>query len=268
MSDYTLFVDESGDAGIERVRDDTQSGATPYFVFGATLIKNDTYEELSNVITDISSSFKTDFLHCNRLNHAQKKYFARTIARQPIMLFGLISRKSTLGGYKEYIDADVMRFHNKCAGYLLECVGEYLASQGIEPNDVDILFEKGPFDYKGLGNYVRYCQANAYYPGNKLLRNIAARKIRAVTKEDEPLFQISDLVAHALFRAVDINDSFFNIPEPQYFIELHKRFYHHPDTKELYNYGFKVIDGLERAQVPDEVKELLNDFRGESLFEV
>ena len=268
MAKYTLYVDESGDAGIKKVRSATEGGATPYFVFGAVLINNDMHDPLCNAVQEIAQLFRTDFLHCNRLDHAQKKYFARTISQQPIMLFGLISRKDTLGNYKEYIKADAFRFHNKCAGYLLECVGEFLASQDIDAGDVDVIFEKGPFDYDALGNFIRYCQQTPKYPRNKLLRNIEANNINARPKEDGVLFQVADMVAHALFRAVDINARYCNLPEPQYLIELHKRFYHHPETKTLNNYGFKAIGGLFKAQVPQEVRDLLISFRGENLFEI
>ena len=267
MAKYTLYIDESGDAGIRRVRNNVQGGATPYFVFGAVLIKNDTYEIFCQVIREIAAMFGADFLHCNRLDHAQKKYFARTIARQPMMLFGSVSRKETLGEYKEYIQADVMRYHNKCAGYLLECVGEFLANRDIDAAELDIYFERGPFDYDALCNYVRYCQQDPIYPRNRLLQHIEAHRIRTRTKDEEPLFQVSDLVAHALFKTVDINDRYYQIPEPQYFIELHKRFYHHPKTLRLNEYGFKAINGVYRAQIPQEVRVLLNEFRGESLLE-
>ncbi len=262
MPKYTLYVDESGDIGIERIRGNGQGGATPYLTLGAVLVNNDHEEALKTKLQEIEQKIGKNSLHCNELNHAQKTYFARTIAQEEITLFGLISNKSTLAGYAQLIDGDVRKYYNKCAIYLLERVGAYLKEKEIAAGDLTICFEEGPFDYGKLCNFIRACQRNPFHANARLLQNINSYDLAPYPKEDKPLLQIADLVAHALFKSADRHDGNYNIPEPRYLNEIHERFYCDQDTLRIEGTGLKSIQNLYQLQLDPAVHDLIDNYKG------
>ena len=51
---YTLYIDESGEAGINKVRSDLSPGASPYMTLGGCLVANSDAEKIRNkLITNI-----------------------------------------------------------------------------------------------------------------------------------------------------------------------------------------------------------------------
>lgn len=120
---FTIFIDESGEAGIERIRSSLGGGASPYMTLGAMLIRNSMREHIAHTLDTISNDLKKDTLHCSRLNHYQLLYFCRQIVKCEMRLFGVISNKQTLEEYKTKIEANSSKYYNKCCQYLLERVG-------------------------------------------------------------------------------------------------------------------------------------------------
>jgi hypothetical protein len=133
MSDhYTLLVDESGEAGIGKIRSGSLGGASPYMTLGAVLIENRSRDTLEKLLDEIRKDFKRKSLHCSELNHYQLIHYARQIAKQRVRLFGVISRKATLGPYKSAISDDNKKYYNKCVQYLLERVGWFVETRKID----------------------------------------------------------------------------------------------------------------------------------------
>lgn len=91
---FTLFVDESGDSGIEVVRSDQQSrGASPYMTMGAALASNDSLEAIRSTLKRIAADVGKADLHCTNLKHFQKLFYIRELAAHKKRLFGVISFK-------------------------------------------------------------------------------------------------------------------------------------------------------------------------------
>lgn len=44
---FTVYIDQSGDCGIDKVRTNDKDGATPYLTLGAVLIKDSEIEALN-----------------------------------------------------------------------------------------------------------------------------------------------------------------------------------------------------------------------------
>jgi len=101
---FTLFVDESGDAGISKLRSGSKGGSSLYMTMGGVLVRNDDIPEILKKLNDFRESItKQDSLHCCKLCHERKVNFGRFLAIQPLLCFGVISHKKTLGSYKETI---------------------------------------------------------------------------------------------------------------------------------------------------------------------
>jgi hypothetical protein len=255
---YTVFIDESGEAGIGRVRSETSGGASPYMTLGAALIHGQDRSAIEKSLGDIAGEFGKKALHCSKLRHYQLVHFARKITRHNMRLFGVISRKATLGTYKKSISENSNLYYNKCAQYLLERVGWFMEARGINPENLDIVFEKANFDYNKMRNFLWACQSNPKHVGTQKLKHIAVSRISVKDKKDEPLLQIGDLVAHALYRCVDKTALNYGITEPRYLRELGPHFFGHPDTNAVAGAGLYCVHSVDHLNVDSDVAEVMN----------
>ena len=74
-----------------------------------------------------------------------------------------------------------------------------------------------------------------------------------MTKNEEPIIQIADLVAHALYKCVDKTDKNFGIPEPRYLRELSSHFFGHPETGLIVGAGLHCVHSLRDVQLDADV---------------
>ena len=229
MSDtFTVFVDESGEAGITKVRTERSPGASPYMTLGAVIIRDKYKQDFREHLSDLSKALKSPKLHCSELKHEQKVYFARNVGTLKLQCFGVMSRKETLGWYQSTIDGDSKKYYNKCAQYLLERVGLFMKTYSLEPEATSIVFEEGNFDYQKMRNLISTCQQRPLHSNAKLLQHINPQKITTRKKSDEPILRFADLVAHALYKCVDKSEKNFNIPEPPVFQRTTRTFFQAP----------------------------------------
>ena len=253
---YTFLVDESGEAGINKIRSKQNPGASPYMTLGGVLIPDTHLEKIKKNTSIIKKEIGKE-LHCSTLDHNQKVYFSREISKEKILLFGVISRKKTLGDYKQVIDSNSKLYYNKCAGYLLENLGHFANEAGINQSRIKIIFEEGNFDYPSLRNYVRACQTKPLNPRAEYLKNIHAGNIETQKKSENELLPLADLVAHALFKCVEKNEKNFSIPEPRYLQELSKKFFNNKEDKKVVSYGIKAIHKLNDLLLDKDIHNFL-----------
>lgn len=255
---YTLYIDESGDAGIERIKGETDRGASPYMSFGAALVVNSEREEIRKKLVYIAELFNKKRLHCSGLKHYQKIRYIREIKDSRMMLFSVLSLKKTLGSYREEIDRDHQKYYNKCAQYLLEKVGRFIGDKGINPKKVMIVFEDAGYNYNQLKNFLHRCRNKPLHAETKFLQNIDPEQIRFIKKEDDKLLELADLVAHSIYKCADKSEHNYSIPEPRYFRELSQKFYFCLKTKKIEGFGFKSVHKLQDLKLDEDVENLIS----------
>ncbi|CUH76868.1 hypothetical protein TRM7557_01102 [Tritonibacter multivorans] len=244
---YTFFVDETGDAGLDKVRSDINSkGASPFLVFGGVLVPDSRVEELRELLASVRSSLGKQSLHCNRLSHFQTAKYAREVAEKAgVLLFAFVSRKETLGSYKGRIKGkgQDQKYYNKCVSYFLERVGHWMLENDVRPEQLDVVFEKRDgHDYSRLRNYIAVVKSNpndarlGYFLGP-----ILPSRIRAVSKKDEELLEYADLVAFAVSAAITPSKANFGVPEQRYLRELKCRFFKDEVSCAVGEFGLKVF---------------------------
>ncbi|WP_188134286.1 DUF3800 domain-containing protein [Rhizobium sp. RU35A] len=253
---YTVFIDESGEAGIGKIRSETSRGASPYMTLGAVLIRNQSWVKITDALGRISADVNKSPLHCSQLNHYQILHFIRQIRKHQMRLFGVISQKSTLKEYKEVISEDSEKYYNKCVQYLLERVGWFMEARQIPRENLDIVFEKANVDYDSMCNLLRACQKTPKREFTKKLKNIDTYKISAKLKNEEPMLQVADLVAHALYKCVDKPEKNFGIPEPRYLRELSPLFFGNPDTQAVVGAGLYCVHNISQLNLDPDVAEV------------
>lgn len=255
---YTFFVDASGDFGIQNVRTEDRGGASRYMTLGATLIAREQHECVNQTLNQLKAQFKKR-PHCKKLKHEQKVIFADKLIKHEILCFGLISLKETLGGYRYKIHNDASQFHNKCAQYLLEILGLLIHEKGIEPSDVSICFEKGPFRIRELRRLIVSCQRNPYQPASKYLTSIDVAKIRDIEKAKEPLLETADLIAHSLYRCVDGGS--YRVLENRYLNILKTRFCSHPTNNLIVGRGIKTVHTINDLKLPPTANKFFKELK-------
>lgn len=254
---FTVYIDESGEAGIGKIRSPSGKGASQYMTLGAALVPNRSKRAIKDTLEKLASELKKPSLHCSQLNHYQIVHAIRSIRRHRMRLFGVISNKATLGTYKRDISSDSSMYYNKCAQYLLERVAHFMESREIPKENLEIVFEKANIDYDKMRNLLWSCQSSPNHPNTKRLKHIDVLNIVERKKKDEPLLQIADLVAHSLYKCVDRQSRNFEITEPRYVRELASNFFGNPKTNKVIGGRLYCVHSVGDLNVDPEVERAL-----------
>lgn len=258
---YTLYVDESGDSATSNIRTVNSSGASPYMVLGAALVHTNNVSDILERLSKIQKTIGKDRLHCSELTHFQKRYFARGIADCKTKLFAVISHKETLDDYQERIGSDTWKYYHKCLQYLLEIFGKFLAQHKIQATEVKIVVEQSnSFKLSKFQTYIQKCQNQPIYPETKYLNNLEVKNIFEKPKNQEPLLQLADLVAHSLYQCVNERKGSYGIKETTYLNDIRSRF-HCSDDNAICGYGIKTIHNLGSLNLDHEVAQFLTNLR-------
>ncbi|WP_238529736.1 DUF3800 domain-containing protein [Pseudooceanicola batsensis] len=256
---YKFFVDESGQSGIKNIRTNDSGGASPYMTLGGVLVPEAQLNEVSDVLEDLAKGFSKPDLHCSKLNHNQICALAREVSKLRILAFGVISLKSTLRGYRREIGYNDKHYYNKCAQYLLERLGLFMRRNCITEDDLSVVFEEGNFNYSALRTLISACRRNPIRPATKNLARVNPQSIMVRAKEDEPLLQLADLVAHSLYKLVDDSPRMYGLKETRYVDELRTRFFADKVTSKILGFGIYAVHNLEQIQPDLEVKQFLQN---------
>jgi hypothetical protein len=262
----TVFIDESGDAGVSSIRSKTQGGSSEYFTMGAVVLQPATMIAARKLLDQLQEDFKRPkrWRHATDLNHSQKLHFCRKLSALNVRYFGVISYKPTLGAYAENIDWEPDKFYNKCAKYLLERVGNYLSAIGGDLSEPQIVFEERNHDYDAMIRYLGKVKENPIYEHSKSLASINPFGISSKKKTEEDLLRLADLVSHALYCCVNKTPDNFGIVEPRYVQELSKRFAA-DKTGRVFGTGLKAIHKLDDLQLDKDALAAFSSLRAHPL---
>ena len=256
----SVFIDESGDLGIRTVRDDGKPGASPYFVMAAAVMPHATAIHARKILKEIDAEITKKWGHATDLNHSQTVYFARKTASINARFFAVISRKATLGDYANDIGWDPHKFYNKCAHYLLECVGKYLSMTGHDQEEPDVVFEDRNHNFDTLIRYIGKIKENPLHENAKYVKVFNPFAFVTREKREEDLLKFADLAAYSVYQCVNKIDANFRIPEPRYLLEISRRF--GCDSNGLIlGTGIKCIHNLEQLDLDDDIRAMFVKLR-------
>jgi hypothetical protein len=251
VTKYTLFIDETGDAGIDKVRQGIDGkGASPILVIAGCLIPDTRSVELRSILTRIRTATSKKSLHCSRMSHLAIAKYARMVSDEAgILCFALVSTKSTMGGYKDQISGkgQDQKYYNKCVSYFLERVGHFMLLNDISGNDLRIVFEeRRGHDYGKLRNYLHTIKRN---PLDKrlgfYLGPIMPASIISTPKLEEDLLCYPDLIAFSVAAALNASATNYGIPEQRYLRELKNRFFKEENSGSVGEFGLKIFKRYE-----------------------
>lgn len=220
MTSYYFFVDESGHVTQQAGISDA-TGPSRYLSMGGFLLSMSQLEAVDKKLDAIREQFKKKKnLHATELSHVQKIHFARELKEINPILFGVVSDKKTLRGFKSKSDGDPQDYYNRTALYLLSLLGRYMRSNKLSGSDVEIIFEHREHDYQRLRNYLKAVQRKPSGDEVDGIQEINSNLVRSEGKNDRHQFAVPDLLAHSIFSAFDRNRNNFAITECRYLAEL------------------------------------------------
>lgn len=257
----TVYIDESGDAGIRTVRSDEKPGASPYFVLAAAVMPSATKIVARQMLLTTQSRIGKSWRHATDLNHSQTVFFCRSAIELNLRFFAIVSKKSTLGSYADGIGWEPHKFYNKCTHYLLECVGRYLAAKGELQEDIDVVFEGRNHDFDALRRYIGKIKENPLHTNANHLKVFNPFGFVERAKHEDQLLKFADLAAHSVYQCVNKIPSNFDIPEPRYMNELRSRFGTDQNGKIL-GVGLKCIHSIDQIGLDAEIKSTWESLRG------
>lgn len=258
MTDFTVYIDESGEAGVSRIRDGKSGGASPYFVLGAVLSNSASEIATKSAFSKFRATIRKDtWKHATDLGHSEKVLLARTLGAQPIRFFAVMSHKATLGNYKDKIDQDAQKFYNKCVKYLLENVCSYLISTGHSDADLRLVLERRNHDYDAMIRYIGRVKDNPIYEQSKSLRIFNPFAISTLPKGETVMLDVADFVSHAVYQCSNKVSSNYWIPETRYFSEMSSRFAG-DKLGLILGVGIQCIKGLDEMKLDGDVARLLS----------
>lgn len=251
----TVFIDESGEAGIKKIRSDGKPGSSPYLVLAASVMPTATQVHARKKLNEINEVIIKSWRHATDLNHSQTVYFARSTRVLNARYFAVVSKKSTLNEYSDEIEGDAHKFYNKCVQYLLESVGQYLKGKGLFDCDPNVIFEERNHDFDALRRFIGKCKDTPLHERAKFLQCFNPFGFTERSKEEEDLLKYADLAAHAVYQCVNKTKSNFGIPEPRYLVEMQSRF--GADEKgRVLDYGIKCIHSIEQMELDADVADI------------
>lgn len=217
---YIFFVDESGNVTQESGISD-EVGPSRYMSMGGFLVHESDLKSVGELLDELRDRFrKKKNLHATELSHVQKIHLIRELNGIEPKLFGVVSDKSTLRGFKKKSEGSPQDYYNRTALYVLSLLGRYLRSQNIDGKNVRIIFERRDHDYRRLQNYVRRVKQTPDGDEVDGIEEITPSRISSAPKEEHHQFAVPDLVAHSIFSAFDRNRNNFKITEPRYLDEM------------------------------------------------
>lgn len=253
---FTVYIDESGEAGIAKFRDRDKPGASRYFVLGAIVAQPASQILARKKFDECRAALaKEKWKHATELNHPSKVFIAREMSKLAVRYFAVISNKATLGDYKGFINSDSQKYYNKCLVYLLERVCSYLIRFGVKEDELSVVLEERNHDYDKMLRYIQMIRDRPLYPQSKSLRVLNPFAISTRRKGEENCLEFADFVAHAVYQCVNKTPVNFNIPEPRYFREISPRFACDASGR-IGGTGLKYIHDIEMLELDDDVKRL------------
>jgi len=260
---FSIYIDESGEPGISKIRNENEGGASPYFVVGAAVFQPATAINAKAKLASFREKIsKKRWKHATDLDHAEKVYFGRICSSINARYFAVISNKSTLAGYKDFIEDDAQKFYNKCVKYLLELICSYLLKAGAREEEISVMLEERNHNYSAMLSYLHSVQQNPMYEQSKSLRILNVFSISKAKKGTEDLLEYADFVSHAVYQLTNKTPKNFFIPEPRYYDEIKKRFAADSSGRIL-GTGIKCIHSLEDLDLDFDIKSLLENSRAD-----
>ena len=197
MSNCTVYIDESGDLGINR--------GTQWFVLSAVVVDKVDEASIRAHISQIRSQLNINEIHLKKLPNFHKRAFiVREISSEPFTYMNVLVDTNKFDPAK-IPSADIA--YNYVCKYLLQRVSWLLESTG-RIGDI-VLSARGTSRDNELITYIN--DKLLPYPSNGIKSSVF-EKVTAKTAATWDMLQLADVCATTMFLTYQINDFGFCTP--------------------------------------------------------
>jgi len=217
---FVVYVDEAGDAGLQKVRPIDPNGSSEWLVMSAIVIDRRRQLEVVSWVREIRNALRITqgpALHFRKLSNDRRIAVCQHFAQQPLRGFVMMSNKKNMRQHRN-VAAERMSskqwFYNWCVRLLLERVTDWCEEYSIqkygEPRLAKIIFsESGKHSYEQTKAYYyllkRQARAGSTYLNKREIKHsvLDYRLVEKRRSDQIAGLQIADTFASAFNQSVD-----------------------------------------------------------------
>ena len=275
--DYIVFIDESGDDGIAKVKPLHENGSSEWLVLSAIVVRAERGKEVIVWRDEIKSNFKnhqTHDIHFNRLSDAKKRYLCSYLADKPARFFAVISNKQNMQGHRNPRAEKVPSrnwFYCWVIRVLMERVTQWVGAHslkeyGIKKKALFVFSNRGGMSYSQLKAYFSWLRTREEadtdrFPGYQVDWDVVSTNlIRVYPHKDRAGLQLADAIAGAAFKSCDFRDT--GEINTEFIERLKPRFAWHPcdHQKNIAGFGLKLMPDYFMVKITDEQRKVFDLF--------
>lgn len=206
MSNYTVYIDEAGDLGINR--------GTQWFVISAVIVKKTDEASIRKTMNTIKSKLNVREIHLRKITDFNKRgYIVRELNSENFVYMNVIVDTQKFDSSK--IPTPAIAYNFACK-YLLQRVSWYLRDIA-ETADI-VLSARGTSRDNELIEYIR--EKLLPFNANRI-EAATIEKITAKSASTWDLLQLADVCATTMFLTYEINNFGFCVPCFSYIMKNH-----------------------------------------------
>ena len=263
MKKFTAYIDEAGDEGFGKLRNENQGhGQSRWLILGAIIIEDEnrskTVEWRNSILSKFPNRQKRG-LHWRDFKHEQKVVISKTISDLPLGIGLTLSHKITIPGSKF---ADTFKEKGYLYNYLVRWLLERLIAAadkkaGAEPATLRAVFSRrGGTDYQSMKEYLQKIADGrdiVKAPRSTNWKVLDIENIAVENHSKSPGLQIADCATSAFFAGVEPNA--YGNTEPTYGLILSPRLLNY--KSDSHNRGITVVPNIGTSQCsPEQLKFL------------
>ena len=230
--EYNVYIDESGDEGINK--------GSKYFILTAIIVKKEKDLEISKEVDNIKSNLEMNIksqLHWKLIKgYPNRKMIMETIRDLDITIINVIVDTKCI----KMIPSN--NIYNYFSGYLYERIC-WLMEENKGVSNINIS-ARGNLSKKSLSNYLNSNNHKKFE-----IDSTKIKSIKIIPNERKKLLQLADCCCSALFQSLKYNDS----THFKYIKEIKSKLY--CKNNKLISYGLKLVPSDSEAI---ELKNLIN----------
>lgn len=275
--DYILYVDESGDPGLKKVRPIDPDGASEWMTLSGVLVRASRENEIQKRLSDLRKSLRTHNkpdIHFAELNPAKKALVTRALASWPTRGFVICSNKRNMRGQQDAKpEANIVEvkswFYAWLFRLLIERVSKLVLRHSMQtfgyPGTLKIeLSQRGGIRYVGMRAYCHWLKETSQAGVGALPQgSIAWDVIDIMQIEDFPHktragLQLADWVCGAFFKAADKHNT--GAVDPQFAKILTPIMARLSASQPVAGFGVKLMPNFRRLAIDQDQLEIFRHY--------
>lgn len=206
MSNYTVYIDEAGDLGINR--------GTKWFVISAVVVKKADEKSIRKTMNAIKTRLNIKEIHMRKVQDFNKRgYIVRELNSENFVYMNVIVDTQKFDSSK--IPNPIIAYNFACK-YLLQRVSWYL--RDINETADLVLSARGTSRDNELIDYIK--EKLLPYDSNRI-ESYTIEKITAKSAAEWDLLQLADVCATTMFLGYEVNGLGFRLPCFSYAMKNH-----------------------------------------------